>query len=220
MKDRLTQLGFLILGSTLLLSAHIQPTQAASFEFSLINNDGSGSFGVGSLSFTESPLTAIGSEEVALSQLPNASFNYFFSSSIAGVLPIIGYSGFVGSPSSVLFKFEGGDLIGMTFRSEVVPVDSTFFPGGSTGVSVTGNAQLSVAGAYYTDNFSGVSVYGGYDPSTGEFFEVTNPINNYSFGRVNFTTIEPIAAIPEPLSLLGAATALGFGAFFKKRLSN
>lgn len=52
----------------------------------------------------------------------------------------------------------------------------------------------------------------------GEYYSVTRSFEPESTATFAFTATETFEAIPEPFTILGAGTALGFGTFFKRKL--
>lgn len=74
------------------------------------------------------------------------------------------------------------------------------------------------------DEFLNLITFGGENFGSSDLFDVTFNIGNIGFEKVIGTNsigirITDIEAVPEPLTILGAGTALGFGATFKRKLA-
>ena len=52
-----------------------------------------------------------------------------------------------------------------------------------------------------------------------ESFMLRNNTDNFAIDDFSFAVGEPVQTIPEPLTILGTATAAGFGAFFKRTMN-
>ncbi|ACK70429.1 Proprotein convertase P [Gloeothece citriformis PCC 7424] len=85
------------------------------------------------------------------------------------------------------------------------PYTGIFAPSGESGF-----AQPS--------NISSFSGFNGFNPNGTWRLRIYDTLSG-NVGTLSSASLE-ISAVPEPLTLLGAAVATGFGAFFKKKLAN
>lgn len=193
----------------------IEPALAASFDFRF-QPQGSG----GALSFNDSdaPLTGIGIETVNLSQIGNANFFFAFTGIPAPPVPPFPIlTGF--NRDNVTFNFSNGELTGINLQSQLT-YDRTFVAGNSSG-RINGVYSLLLQGDRYEQNFTGTTSSSTFDPQTNQFISTTNTFNNEGFaqGSITFNTIQPVRAVPESSTILGAVTAVGIGTFFGRKQS-
>lgn len=203
---------FIVASAVGLIGLTLNSAQAASFEFTLENANPD--LPPGTLSFDDSPLTGIGMETVELSQLENANFFLQATALPVFIVPV----DVIFANNEATFSFNDGELTGIFSES------SAFFEGsssgGSAGVTIDVTYNFELQGDTYQQFVTGTQSFSGFDAQTGEFFDEIITFNNEleASGKIFFTTIEPVAAIPEPVTVLGTATALGFGTFFKRKL--
>lgn len=222
--------GNLVLGLTV---CNVTPIQAAEFTFKF--DDEYYDMGYGSLSFKESPLTGVDGETITLSalydycnnyscqELPQFDYQYLYPLPFGMGDQVLEF----GSSSDVTFEFDSGYLTGI-FLSE--KQDFSEFNGRSYAES-DGFVELSLNGdTYNLFGFAITKFYElDYEPVYDEdgnyigYEEVLTLIETSEVnfadgsGAIEFTTIEPV---PEPFTILGAMTALGFGGIFKRKLFN
>ncbi|MBV9389015.1 MAG: PEP-CTERM sorting domain-containing protein [Chroococcidiopsidaceae cyanobacterium CP_BM_ER_R8_30] len=187
-----------------------KPVVAATFNFSFQNSPG----GAGTLSFNGT--VPIGT--VPISQLNNASLLYAFTGqpSAPGAIATI----FGPSNNNTTLTFADGNLIGITSEATLLNFDRTFFPGGSTAGEIKGDYTLFLQGDRYSQYFTGTVSFGGFDPSTGQFFNNTTPYNNQELqsGFISFQNPPPPELVPEPSTTLGMFAALGLVVGFRRKL--
>lgn len=116
----------------------------------------------------------------------------------------------VGADETLSLSFNQTVRIVSATFSQVGTDDDFRFLVGST-VLV---ADEDIPGGSGTFNFSSFSAAS----RTGNLFKFTVPGENDDY-QVKSITIETVEAVPEPITMLGAGTALGFGTFFKKSLA-
>ena len=135
------------------------------------------------------------------------------------------------------FTAQGADEIALTWTTSIDPTELSF-------VSATANTRVSLAGPanQLVKTMSYLTVLPGYRPHDGvsDFGITLTGVDLYNGGlkvgsvaaadfaapSVNdlnlpgnqFNQVVEIQAVPEPLTLLGAGTAMAFGAFFKRKL--
>ncbi|WP_239005439.1 PEP-CTERM sorting domain-containing protein [Gloeothece citriformis] len=225
--------GNLVLG---LAVCDLKPIQAAQFSFSLAD-DYLGEVS-GSLSFKESPLTGVGKETITLSALNNYCNTYicqelpeFTTEFPPYYLPLSDGSQDIqfGSFDDVTFEFTSGYLTGI-FLSE--RQNFTSFEGRDPRFVSETEGYLEFSINRDTYDLSGLATVKRYQLSFEPVFdddgnylydeEVLTLIEEFDLvlpggsGEVEFSTTEPV---PEPLTILGAMTALSFGSMFKRKLS-
>lgn len=205
----------------LTLTMMVEPSQAATFGF-----QGEGSTSVyGYLEFTQSPLTGIGRETVSLDDLQVVNYQFILQDRN---LDINGNDGLIlyGIPTieTILFDFQDGNLVGLHLQTPVIPIDGY---GYYYGTHYIGTASFAANGDTFTTDIKGIgSGYGTIYEDPEQILTYYEFPFDFSYTQqLTFTTIEPIKpvdpiGVPEPLTLLGAATALGFGTLFKKSLSS
>jgi hypothetical protein len=205
--------------------ARSELAEAASFTFKLLSGNGVAT-GEGVLYF-EKPdipdfkgLSGIGREKINFNDFHElyqgqVGFDYKYT------IPNTTATSFTKVPwgGNPTFYFDSGNLIGMDLDSQTVPFDygdcrdfpcSVFI--GTISYSIRGNSsqELWIGTRQLIPN--------PFDPPE------ETPVNDFfNPGTIAFTTIEPIppdrAAIPEPMTVLGVGTAIGFGALFKRKLA-
>lgn len=120
-------------------------------------------------------------------------FTYTNSNSVTGVIP---QTGAVRANTSNLFAFRRSQGTATGNQTRAIQF-----------LTAAGLNTLTTYGATTT-----LSSVGGLTNSSSEFYVKTGFSTNQ---RLGFTGT--IQAVPEPLTMLGAATAVGFGAAFKRR---
>lgn len=204
------------------------PVQAAEFSefiftFGNVDNVGDGYLD-GYLSFTNSNLTGRGLEFATLSQLPNNTeyqIKYMTSFRISpegSKLISLNTSAF----SEPTFNFLNGELIGISTEGSNGGFQDGRIAGDLVGV-IDANSVVSVQDTFFTASLIGTQSLFRIvrDEDGNESLELisTGPyFAGLPSGEIMFDTTDPIEPIPEPLTILGTATALGFGAFFKRKL--
>ncbi|ACK69967.1 hypothetical protein PCC7424_1527 [Gloeothece citriformis PCC 7424] len=219
----------LILG---LAVCDLKPIQAAEFSFEFGN-------GTGKLAFEESPLTGIGQESISLNELNNYCSNFTCTSSPdffyqISVIPDFRFPPdqvVFNSPnnSDVTFEFNSGKLVGINLLESLQTFPNKRFEEDLLEIYYVGYAQFGLEGNEYgygitifSEPYELIPFYDqfgnllGYE--VGEFLLGQLAEGDYieEFGTIKFKTIEPV---PEPLTILGAMTALSFGSMFKRKLS-
>ena len=101
-------------------------------------------------------------------------------------------------PPRVVYLHEGSEPVRVYFKNCEDGIDCT--PGEINENNVLGSLTLAGHGIGFTDGEDDVVVF-------GERLSLSNGI-----------PADPRDAVPEPLTILGSATALGFGTFFKRKL--
>lgn len=238
MKDRLQRWGIFTAGVALsLVAAQIEPAQAARFTFSLGNTYNS--ISSGELFFEQSTLRGIGTETITLSELkqtdPATGFSFFNLLFLGGgnnSRAFIQPASFIfGSPSNPLFTFSSGQLVGIEyafpgqpFRFGFNPPPILCTPGQNCGSNGNGSIALSLLGDRYQvlQSLTGVTTI--LTESGALVLGPTFVTNNQAIagGTINFTTIEPVApvaAVPEPSTLLGTGVTIAIAALLKKQRS-
>jgi hypothetical protein len=231
----------LIFGNLALSLAILAVKSSQAAEFTL--NFGLGS---GKLSFEESPLTAIGRESITLADLYNYCQNFAcqespqFNYQISFVptfnlapeeITLQGYA-----LEDITFEFNSGNLVGISlFQSDQEAYSFGGFEGELPeellGINYLGFAGITLDRDQYSYS---VSVYSEPYGIVNEYDEFGNIIYSYiddieefvdgeffeQSGTIQFNTVEPIEAIPEPsLTFLGAMSALGFAQLCKRKLT-
>lgn len=127
----------------------------------------------------------------------------------------LGGSGTTGTGFDIQFNWGSANSGGGIQRFNNIDTN-TFTITSSSGLSVqdfnykTSNTTASGTGTAGTDRYAGVHVAGINSNASGA---VASGTPTY------VPTTAPGQAVPEPLTILGAATAAGFGAAFKRRLA-
>lgn len=237
--SQLSKVGALSVLALYTAFVEFKPAQAAQFGFDFGDSYNGGT---GSLYFDTSPLKGVGTESISLSELAQGGSLIYFGYSYNGYNPLSDgvdiYNAYVTINSSLddpTFTFESGNLVGI----ELLDAGSAGISGG-TGkygppyYSSTGTLGLSFKGNtyetlldYHTTVIDLVSVPI-YDDDGNlinvvlqekviDEFDISS--HPFTSGNINFTTIHPIVGVvPEPFTILGVGTALGFGSFFKREL--
>ncbi len=112
---------------------------------------------------------------------------------------------FPGDSFSVSFS-QAVTAVGIFFNANLTPSTSDLFVQTSVGTATTGGSTYDFGTLFFAGLISDT-------PFTNATFG--SVIGGSSFNVDNLT----YAPVPEPLTMLGAGTALGFGAFFKKKLA-
>lgn len=137
------------------------------------------------------------------------------------------------------FTAQGADEIALTWTTSIDPTELSFVSAtANTRVSLTGQANqlvqtmsyLTVADGLGLRPHDGVNDFGitltGVDLYNGGVrvgsiavtaFDAPS-VNNLNLPGNEFNQVVEVQSVPEPLTLLGAGTAMGFGAFFKRKL--
>ncbi|WP_013320954.1 PEP-CTERM sorting domain-containing protein [Gloeothece verrucosa] len=214
-----TQLALSTVGTIIASSiVYLGPAQAAAFKFYIDPENSSISGDLkGSLSFDQEKtnLTGVGFEQATLSQLPEAKFNFKFRSD---VYIANGYlSKF--NLSEPTFYFNSGNLVGININgfSDAVQLPSAF-PKNYAGEFPVffGSGNFSISGDYLIEQVAGnVDKLIIATDAKGRLIAVNNlgfePYNFDGQGQVIFQ------AVPEPMTILGSATAIGFSLFFRRK---
>ncbi|WP_013324616.1 PEP-CTERM sorting domain-containing protein [Gloeothece verrucosa] len=199
----------------------LQPVQAASFKFNFVSyEDPLFSYGSGELSFDDSSLQGFGKETVNITELKNVNFNYFLTSK--GYLgDVLYYGRWITSDldlaynSDIDLEFNNGELSGLFFNEYQNYTRGGY--GGSIIYEINIDYKLAFEGKTFLESYSGTEYSAGYDYNNDEFFEYTNDISaTGAYGTITFETIVPVEPVPEPLTILGTGTAIGFSLLFKK----
>ena len=235
MMNCLYKFGLIAIGSALLAGWEANPVQAAYFQFSLESDTSDENSG--ELSFQGSNLTGVGRETTSLNEL-----NEYYQENSESSKPPLFYLNYSTIPpffdtykvdlsydGNAEFIFQSGELVGIkqenASRSDFYSVDGRY---GSI-YSFDGYVELSLLGdvnevrlvgevteSYLEDIYDPVA-----DDYSLEYVDTTYPTEFTTFsGAIEFTTIAPVTSaeeVPEPLTLLGTGTALGFGIYFKRK---
>ncbi len=188
----------------------IEPSQAAAFTFAFSSNQDSLFFDE-----NESNLTGVGLETATLSQLPDASFSFSYTSG----LPLGGggpqtASGF--RLSNPTFEFNNGNLIGIDGSSSVsIDVSDTRPTSPSRTV---GTATLSLTGARFAESLDALST--GFN-QLGQIISQRQIDITYNTGNISFQTLAPVVrrvSVPESSSPLAFSAVLLTGLVLKRQL--
>lgn len=140
-----------------------------------------------------------------------------------------------------IFTFNSGELVGI--EADLGTSGNFSYSGGEFGIpgfntgytfTMSGNFSLLLDKSNYQLNLNAQSVSqsfeyvtivdengyptGDYDIIRGEPMTSDRSYTSQE-GLIAFVTLDPIpTAVPEPLTMLGVGTALGFGSFFKREL--
>ena len=229
MINRLHKFGLIAVGSALLAGWEANPAQAALFEFYTEYPDAEGE-----LYFPDSNLTGVGRKTTTLNEL-----NDYYQDSGSNEEPPRFYFDFEYVPpfgdasgenlsydGNAEFTFRSGELVGITkenaSRTNVITAEGNF---GFYSVFM-GDLVLSLLGDRYevliTGETTEYELTDDYLSDEPVYAQTTYPEEFIpDAGEIFFETIEPATSaeeIPEPLSILGSATALGFGIYFKRKL--
>lgn len=137
------------------------------------------------------------------------------------------------SPDNITFEFNSGDLVGIYFGADLGDYGSQrqFEDGtqvyyvGFAGINFEGN-QYRTSGLVFTEPYRLINIpifdesgnIIGYRQELREIPELAESVSLDTSGTIEFETLEPIEAIPEPLTLLGTISAMGFAGVFKRQL--
>lgn len=217
------KIGAIATGTLLSLSVtNVEPLQAAGFSMEFLGG------GQGFVEFQNTSLKGYGRETTSVSQIrqensqPSLSaylgdyFGYYKDTEV----PFVYYS----LPDDTTLDFNFGRLTGVNF---VIEDDDYFVNSGpwkDFSVEARGKTSFIATGDRYEVLFTGTAtITTGY--ITSEIVSTTTTYNNDPIrsGSIMFNTREPIpldsAAVPEPLTCMGALTALGFGIAVKRKLA-
>jgi hypothetical protein len=196
-------------------SLAIESVQAASFTFSF------GATGNGQLSFQNSLLTGIGTETINFFGLQQTDASALFNFNYTAVPPVafpnprqIEFS--ADASSNPLFTFEAGQLVGINYTTPNKPYRfSDSRRCGPTGGCFQGEGDvlIDLQGTTFRRQDDIISRE---FTSAGQLVSTFNSTVTFDSGRINFLTIAPVAAIPEPTTLLGIGAAVGLGGLFRK----
>jgi hypothetical protein len=221
--SKLSSLGLGLILST--VSVHIEPARAARFQFSgntIVPPE------LNYLFFENSNLTGVGQESVTLSELAalNApdSYGFGFNQPIRFGLPTnpniqIRYPG-VALATDPIFTFADGQLTGIEATTERYSFEfPTGGPGNPPGTSIrcSGGGVVKFQGDIFNNPITAGCLVFGPNGSVVGGFPLVNP--GPDVVKLEFETLEPVTPqpIPEPMTLLGTATAFGFCAALRKR---
>ena len=130
-----------------------------------------------------------------------AEFDFTLTAPQVNVASVAGAYNIAGSVAANTVKDFSGAVATVDGSYNVLPGDLSYYLGnGTTTFIATGD----LSDGTYSGKATGLS-FG------GSSFLSANAIVTYTY------TEAPPAAVPEPLTILGAATAVGFGAAFKRR---
>jgi hypothetical protein len=198
--------------SSLLIVFNIDKALAANF---YISSHGIG-HAEGQLSFSESPLTGVGEEQITYEELISFNkgrtlFQYHYQ-----VFEQFGEGTSIPWTGNPRFYFDSGNLVGMDLDS--FPTSYSFGICRSFPCTIfSGTLRYSVRGNINREYFTGDQRYIEDPFAPEEIVQIDNAVFNK--GTVLFNTAEPIPAVPEPSTMLAFATALGFGALLKGKYS-
>ena len=117
--------------------------------------------------------------------------------------------------TSISGTANGSNITGLwttNFPGQNYTADNKFRWNGTTGII------LSFDGIAFSNSASKLNnIYQGNSSLRNYFMSTSGASAND--GSVSFSSLTPAAAVPEPLTILGAVTAVGFGAGFKRKLA-
>lgn len=94
----------------------------------------------------------------------------------------------------------------------------------ATNLALSPRISLSVSQIQQSYNFNTTNILEDFTDKKINFIGfVVDPIGTNNFPTIlenSKLTVTAIAVVPEPLTILGVVTAIGFGTFFKQKLSN
>jgi hypothetical protein len=211
-------------GVALVSAASVPAAQAASFT---VYNTGLGNTGNpdANWSIVSAPDNSLVGNAIIFSTIPSAGFTAWLanenSTASKWIGPSNGVNGTQGDPGGTYVYRTTFDLTGFNATTARLVFRATS-DNPTTGVTLNGSSFNFTTPNRGFDAFSDpFTISSGFVAGVNTLeFTVSNSstFNSPSGLRVEFLE-STAAAVPEPLTLLGAGTALGFGALFKRKLT-
>ncbi|MCU0534154.1 MAG: PEP-CTERM sorting domain-containing protein [Hydrococcus sp. Prado102] len=212
----------------------VEPAQAAYFYLEFMDDLNNDNYAIGNAIFQyeNTSLTGIGQETISLSQLKQENKNSDNSFSLIMINNFFGgyYEEtrspyiFYNFPDDTTLNLNNGKLTGINFAFEANYDNYSLDKYAST--DGKGIVSFSGTGDRFEILFTGTVIFNQVDYSnTGQLITTTktynkDPIQSGSI-RFAYSQLSPpdTAAVPEPLTCMGALTALGFGIALKRKLA-